>query len=269
MNPKIKTYLNRLADSSKRPNSYLFFGPDGAGKKEAAFYFVSKLAGKAGDEDFLRKIEEKMHPDVIVVEPETVEDKKGRIREKEIAISQVREMQERIRFFPYELKYKFCLIKKAERLNAQAQNSLLKMLEEPTASTFFILLADDIDSVLATISSRCAALRFLKNDPPQWKAENRERLRNIFTEEIHEKFDYAQELAKNREEAITVLEDWEKIMAEGLKSLLSGGNRKEWEKVKITQELLQKNREAINRIQNSNANARTVLENFLLDMKWG
>jgi DNA polymerase III gamma/tau subunit len=265
---KIKKYLDRLANSGKRPNSFLFFGPGGTGKEEAAFYFIGKVLNRENDEEFFRLARKGSHPDVVLLEPETVEDKAGRIREKEITISQIREARDKMKFFPYELKQKFCLIKKAERMNRQAQNSLLKILEEPTESTVFILLASGAESVLPTIFSRCAPLRFADAGLPKWKEENRDRLRNIFTEEIHEKLGYAQELAKNREGAAEVLEDWEKIMSEGMKNILSGGDRKEWRKAAITEELLQKNREAINKIRNSNASARAVVESLLIDMNW-
>lgn len=284
-NKKIKTYLDRLASSPKRPNSYLFAGPEEVGKFEAAIYFVARLAGKINDEEFLRRAKENIHPDVVVIEPEIVEDKKGRIREKEIIIDQVRKMQERLKFFPYELKQKFCLIKKAQKLNAEASNALLKILEEPTESTFFILLASDAESVLPTIASRCAVLRFVETKLPKWKEENRERLRKIFKEEIHEKFDYAGKISKDKNEMLAVLGDWEMIAAESLRKLArenqenlghqparnasrlrreAGGRNRG--KIRRVVELIEKTRESINFLEHTNASARAVGESLMLDM---
>ena len=262
---KIKTFLDRLAASPKRPNSFLFSGADGEEKIEAAFYFIQKISRKAADGEFLKRIKEGIHPDVVILEPEIVEDKKGRIREKEIVIEQIRGARERLKYFPYELREKFCIIKKAHRMNAESSNALLKILEEPTASTFFILLADDVESVLPTIASRCAVLRFPEINLLEPKEENRARLREILRQDIHEKFDFAEKISKNRNEAIETLKDWESVLSEGLRNLAGKEN---FGKLSPMADLVRQNREAINRIERSNANSRAVLENLLLDMKW-
>jgi len=265
LDKKIKTYLDRLATSEKRPNSFLFFGADEEGKIEAAFYFVQKISGKEKDEEFLRRASERVHPDIIIVEPEIAEDKRGRIREREIVIEQVRRAREKLKYFPYELEQKFCIIKKAQKLNAEASSSLLKILEEPTASTFFVLLANDIDSVLPTISSRCTAVRFEKTILPMSREENREQLRKIFTGEIYERFGYAEKISKDRNEAVEILEDWENILTEGLRNLV---RKKNFEKLGSMANLIRENREAIDKIEYTNANPRTILEKLLLELQW-
>ncbi|MDI6778307.1 MAG: hypothetical protein QMD77_03885 [Patescibacteria group bacterium] len=271
MDVKIKTYLDRLAGSGKRPNSFLFVGTKGAGKSEAASYFISKLAGKTGDAEFLRRMEEKIHPDLVVIEPETVEDKKGRIREKEIIIEQIREARSRLKFFPYELEKKFCLIKKAHKLNAESSNALLKILEEPTANTFFVLLASDADSVLPTIASRCAILRFPETGLPKWNEENREKFRKMFGEEIFEKFDYVEKKSRDKNELVAVLEDWEAVAAEGLRKLVREnrenlGDRRNRRKVEKVVGLVEEMRGAINQLEYSNASPRAVGEKLVLSM---
>ena len=50
---KIKAYLDRLANSANRPHSHLFFGPQGAGKKEAAYYFIQKVSKIDDDRESL------------------------------------------------------------------------------------------------------------------------------------------------------------------------------------------------------------------------
>lgn len=265
---KIKAYLDRLADSEKRPNSFLFAGAAGAGKKEAAVYFVSKLAGKTNNPEFLQKIEEKLHPDVVIVEPETIEDKKGKIREKEISIGQVREARERLKYFPYELGRKFCLVKKAERLNAEASNALLKIIEEPTEGTFFLLLSNDIDSVLPTIASRCAVLRFPQASLPALNEENRRRLKDIFKKEIYEKFDHIEKISKDKSELAGIFRDWEAVAAESLRKLVKdsrkdGGNKR---KIEVVVELIGNLRESINRLEHTNASPRAVGERLVLNL---
>lgn len=264
--PKIKSYLNRLADSKNRPSSYIFSGAGETEKNEAAFYFVSKLAGKFGDEAFLARIEAKNHPDVMIIEPE-IEEKKGKTREKEIGIPQVREALERLKFFPYELKKKFCVIKKAQRMNIEAANALLKSLEEPSANAIFILLADNIESLLPTIASRCAVLRFPQTDLPTWSEENREQMKNIFRQEIFERFDYVEKIAKNKNEMIGVLKDWELVMAESLRKLVvDQGSLDNQAKIRKVVDLVGNTRESINRLERTNANARGVGEELVLSL---
>lgn len=262
-NPKIKSYLDRLADSASRPSSYIFSGANENEKEDAAFYFISRLAGKSGDVGFLERVKAKNHPDVVIVEPE-IEEKKGKTREKEISISQIREALERIKFFPYELKKKFCIVKKSQRMNAEAANALLKSLEEPSVNAIFILLADNIESLLPTIASRCAILRFPETKLREWSEENREQLKKIFREEIFERFDYIEKISKNKNEMIVALKDWELVMAESLRSLVQ--KREDRRKIGKVIELVESTREAINRLERTNANARGVGEDLVLEM---
>ena len=265
MNDKIKTYLDRMVSSRKRPNSYLFLG---AGEKwDAAVYFISALAGKSGDKEFLRRLEERVHPDVVVIEPEIVEDKKGRTREKGIAIEKIRKAQERLKFFPYELEKKFCLIKKAEKMNAESSNALLKILEEPTGSTFFVLLANDADSVLPTIFSRCAVLRFAETELFKWNEDNREKFKSFFKEEIFEKLNYIEKISKDKNEIIGIFKDWELVAAEGLRNLSKDkeGYWRNQGRMKKVAELLENIREAINRLEQTNASPRTTGERLVLN----
>ncbi|HUD08878.1 MAG TPA: hypothetical protein VMQ48_02175 [Candidatus Saccharimonadales bacterium] len=263
INPKIKSYLDRLVDSASRPSSYIFAGAGESEKEEAAYYFISKLAGKFGDEEFLARIKAKNHPDVVIIEPE-IEEKKGKTREKEISISQVRGSLERLKFFPYELKTKFCIIKRSQKMNAEAANALLKSLEEPSEKAIFLLLVDNIDSLLPTIASRCAVLRFPQTNLPEWSEENREHLKNIFRQEIFERFDYIEKISKNKNEMIAALKDWELVMAESLRKLVGGDEDRR--KIGKVIELVEDTREAINRLEHTNANARGVGEELVLRM---
>ncbi|MCX6766260.1 MAG: hypothetical protein NT170_00530 [Candidatus Moranbacteria bacterium] len=266
INPKIKSYLDRLVDSTSRPGSYIFAGSSEAEKDKAALYFVSKIAGKFGNADFLARIKAKNHPDVVIIEPE-IEEKKGKTREKEISISQVREALERLKFFPYELKTKFCIVKRSQKMNAEAANALLKSLEEPSEKAVFLLLVDNMDSLLPTIASRCAVLRFPQTNFPEWSEENRGQLKNIFRQEIFERFDYIEKISKNKNEMTSVLKDWELVMAESLRKLVvSQGNLDNLAKIRKVVELVENTRKAINRLERTNANARGVGEVLALRM---
>jgi DNA polymerase III delta prime subunit len=267
INPKIKSYLNRLADSPSRPSSYIFAGAGETEKEKAVFHFVSKIAGNFGDEEFLARVKAKNHPDVVIIEPE-IEEKKGKTREKEISISQVREALEKLKFFPYELKTKFCIIKRAQKMNSESSNALLKSLEEPTDSAIFIIFADSVESLLPTIVSRCAILRFPEMKLPQWDEENREQFKKIFKSEIFERFEYIEKISKNKNELISVLKDWELVMAESLRKLVGDwgdkGDLVNQGKIRKVVDLIENTREAVNRLEHTNANARGVGENLVL-----
>ncbi len=263
MDAKIRTYLDRLADSENRPSSYVFAGQDGKAKEDGAFYFIAKIAGKSGDSEFLDRAKSKNHPDVVIIEPE-IEEKKGKKREKEISIAQVRGALERLKFFPYELEKKFCVVMRAEKMSAEASNALLKSLEEPSEKAIFVLLANDAETVLPTIVSRCAVLRFAQTELPKWREENRKKLMEIFREEIFERFDCVEEASKNKSELIILLKDWELVMAGSLRKLT--GNPENGRKIKKVVELIENTREAVNRLEYTNASARAVGENLMLQL---
>lgn len=261
-NPKIKTYLDRLASSPARPSSFVFSGQNSDEKADAIFYFIAKIVGKPQDLEFLERMKAKNHPDVVIVEPE-MEEKRGRTREKEIGIAQIREALERLKFFPYELEKKFCVVTRAEKMSDEASNALLKSLEEPTASAIFILLANDVETILPTIVSRCAILRFPQIKLPKWDEENREKLRAIFGEEIFQRFDYIEKISKNKNELILVLKDWELVMGESLRKLIDKNDDRR--KIGKVVELIENTREAINRLENTNAGVRVVGEELILN----
>jgi DNA polymerase-3 subunit delta' len=90
------------------------------------------------------------HPDLIWIKPE----------EDEIKIGQVRDLPKQLSYAPLVSQVRFVVITNAEQLNVNAANFILKILEEPPAQTFFILLARDRRQVLQTIASRCQMVRF-------------------------------------------------------------------------------------------------------------
>lgn len=155
---EILSELTHIIQAKKIPNALLFFGNENTGRKKAAFFFAKgcncfKGAGLACNNcKSCRKIDAKSHPDILSVDHE-----QGK---KIISISQIRELGLAISSRPNEAKFRMVLILNADLMNIQAQNALLKMLEEPPEKTFFILVANKISFLLPTISSRCRKLRF-------------------------------------------------------------------------------------------------------------
>src|SRR5207248_3646382 len=96
------------------------------------------------------------HPDVLVVGP----GDSGAIK-----IDQVREVVERTAYRPFEGKRRVVIVDEADALVGQAQNALLKTLEEPPPSSVFILVTSRPDVLLPTVRSRCPELRFRPLSP--------------------------------------------------------------------------------------------------------
>jgi DNA polymerase-3 subunit delta' len=137
-------------------HAYLFFGPEGIGKKLTAFGLAKAVNCLQQVEDFCgscdacRRIEKGLHPDFFFVEPEGVN----------VKVDQLRDLQSSIRYRPYLAKKKVCIIDQAERMTSSAANSILKTLEEPPLDTIIILVSSSLEQILPTIRSRCRTIQF-------------------------------------------------------------------------------------------------------------
>ena len=96
------------------------------------------------------KIEKRVHPDVVVWEP------RGALRV--IRIEDVREIKQGAYYKPFEGRAKVHIVSEADALHPSAANAFLKVLEEPPAMTYFILLSHSPDAILPTILSRTQEL---------------------------------------------------------------------------------------------------------------
>ncbi|MGV8905384.1 MAG: DNA polymerase III subunit delta' [Acetobacterium sp.] len=145
-------------------HAYLFSGIDGIGKKKTALEFAKALLCMSAEHrpcgtcSVCSQIDHGNHPDVQVLKP-----KQG---EATIKIIQVREMVSGLSIKPYSGNQRMIIIDGAERMTPEAQNSLLKSLEEPLSYNLFILLSSHPQSILRTIRSRCQSYYFqaLGND---------------------------------------------------------------------------------------------------------
>lgn len=145
--------LDRLATSFK--GSHLWYGPSGIGKYAAVMVLARRLnCLSSGDDDcgLCRQIDSGNFPDVVTVAPT---DKPS------IGIEQIRLLSEMLGLKPYRAgATRLIIVNGADKLTPEAQNALLKVIEEPPPATGFILLAVDPLAVLVTIRSRCVELAF-------------------------------------------------------------------------------------------------------------
>jgi len=139
-----------VSELAQPAHAYLFVGPAGTGKGTVARRFAAALLC-AEDEDCVRRVLSRKHPDVVSIEPE------GRVS---ITVDQARQAVALASLAPFEGERKIFLLEEGGLLNDEAANALLKTLEEPTRSTIFIIVAESEDDLPDTIASRCRTVVF-------------------------------------------------------------------------------------------------------------
>jgi DNA polymerase-3 subunit delta' len=168
---RLVALLARSADRGAVPPSLLFAGPSGIGKRLVAIATAQALncldprrpgASPAPSPAQLpldacgvcaacSRIARGVHPDVPIIEP----GDSGSIK-----IDAVRDIVDRAAYRPFEGHRRVVIIDNADALVPQAQNALLKTLEEPPSASMFILITARPDALLPTVQSRCPRLRF-------------------------------------------------------------------------------------------------------------
>lgn len=162
---QLTDYIKKVTAEDKISHAYLFEGEKGMGKLFLAKYFAKTIlcTEKRASEVLGRPVVEACrncisckqtegnnHPDIIFVEHEkpnliTVEE----IRKQVVSTAEI---------LPYSSEHKIYIIKDAEKMNEQAQNALLKTIEEPPAYVIIFLLSANKGKLLETIKSRCVEL---------------------------------------------------------------------------------------------------------------
>jgi DNA polymerase-3 subunit delta' len=146
-------------------HAYLFAGPSGTGRSGTARAFAQALQCRRFDGDACGRCEDcvkaqnGVHPDIRWIEPLERKDRPGELKDS-IGIEQIREARVEAGYGPYEGKFKVFLLNPADKLTEDAQNSLLKTLEEPPPKVVFVLVSESTQVLRPTIVSRCQLLRF-------------------------------------------------------------------------------------------------------------
>jgi len=153
-NNQIKLMLTKSIHNETLSHSYLLIGIQGIGKKMLAMEFAKNILCTEKEQDYTCKscvkFESNNHPDFMCVEPE----------ENSIKIEQIRDLQKKIQEKPIISNKKVYIINDADAMTTEAQNCLLKTLEEPPEFATIILIGNNENAFLATIKSRCMILRF-------------------------------------------------------------------------------------------------------------
>jgi DNA polymerase-3 subunit delta' len=153
--------LNGLLENDRLPHAMLFHGFEGVGKATVAQRLAGALLchdkGCETCED-CRLFKAGNHPDFVLVTFELRKDKKE--YRKQIVVDQIRALSNLVGLGPRKGARRVFLIDPADRMNTEAQNALLKTLEEPPPRAVLILIASRPQILLSTVRSRCFALGF-------------------------------------------------------------------------------------------------------------
>lgn len=143
-------------EMDKLSHAYIINGEVASGKKMLARAFAATLQCEQGGADpcntcqSCKQAESGNHPDIITVTHE---------KPNVISVDEIREqVLDSICIKPYKSRYKIYIIPDAQMMNTQAQNALLKTIEEPPEYGILLLLTSNLDKMLPTVLSRCLVL---------------------------------------------------------------------------------------------------------------
>ncbi len=150
-------YIQNVVKEDKVTHAYIINGEKGSGKKMLATLFAATLLCEKGGQDPCNtchsciQAESGNHPDIILVSHE---------KPNSIGVEEIRQqVNNTVGIKPYQGPYKVYIIPQADMMTVQAQNALLKTIEEPPEYAVVMLLTENADMLLATINSRCVMLK--------------------------------------------------------------------------------------------------------------
>lgn len=153
---QIIQHLKNAIQTDKISHAYIFNGPDQSGKKMLAEAFAMALQCETGGSEpclACRSCKQALNhnqPDIVYVTHE---------KPNTVSVAEIRsQLVNDIDVKPYGSKYKVYIVDEAEKMNPQAQNALLKTIEEPPSYAVILLLTSNADAFLPTILSRCVTL---------------------------------------------------------------------------------------------------------------
>lgn len=150
-------YMKNAIDQKKLSHAYIVNGQRGSGKKLLSRLFAMTLQCESGQNEpcgvckSCAQTKSGNQPDIITISHE---------KPTSISVDEIREqVNGDILIKPYSSPYKIYIIPEADLMTTQAQNALLKTLEEPPEYAIIFLLTENADNLLATIRSRCVMLK--------------------------------------------------------------------------------------------------------------
>ena len=224
MNPKEE--LKSIVNSGRIPNSLMFQGPNGSGRLRSAIEFANNVLN-IGAQNITNITDNISHPDLHIIFPIPSSEKKKENscdlyinewrdfvldndfsvatkdwvdkletkKQPQISIQIVSELSKKLSLSSFAAGYKVVLFWMADRLNEEASNKLLKLVEEPGNKTVFLFIIDKNKSLLKTLESRCQNISF-KN------SRTNEFVNNDYHEKIFSELTRNAFLAKTNKESL-------------------------------------------------------------------
>ena len=153
----ILKYISSAVENNRVSHAYILNGERGSGKKMLANLFAMTLLCETGDNEpcgkchSCKQAESGNHPDIIRVTHE---------KPNSISVDDIRtQVNNTVDLKPYQGPYKVYIIPQADMMTPQAQNAILKTIEEPPSYAVFLLLTENAETLLPTINSRCVMLK--------------------------------------------------------------------------------------------------------------
>ncbi|MCH9633837.1 MAG: hypothetical protein S4CHLAM7_05710 [Chlamydiae bacterium] len=157
MMQKHEKFLEQILQGEKIPQALLFIGSNREKMLDCAKLFAQKVLQMQGaSEEGLEKMLSGNHPDFSLLTPSS---KSG-----VYTIEQIRGLSSQSQLYPHESPSQFFVLKGAERMQEAAANALLKTIEEPVKSSYFILMVGSLDALLPTLVSRFQKVIFQKEE---------------------------------------------------------------------------------------------------------
>lgn len=154
---QIKEHFQKAIENHKVSHAYILTGEAGMGRKSLANAFALTLLCEKGKSEpcmechACKQVLSGNHPDLIYVTHE---------KPASIGVDDIREqINDTVMVRPYSSYYKVYIVDEAEKMTQQAQNALLKTIEEPPSYAIIILLTTNQEAFLPTILSRCVQLK--------------------------------------------------------------------------------------------------------------
>jgi DNA polymerase III subunit delta' len=295
---KQKEVLKKIALGKNIPHALLFSGPEKVGKKKIAVEFVKsifcdKLCGQCYA---CRTIDSGNFPDLMLLSPV----------EGNIEIEQVRDLQNRLSLKSYNNSLKVGIINDAHLLRKDAQNALLKTLEEPKGDTLLIMITSYPELLLPTIRSRLQQIKFsivsrkeiedclvslgadiekakeiamissgqigkavdFYNDPEKLESFNKavKSIASLCRADMGKRFEFAKDFKENQDDIIGVLDIWERFMRRELLLKIFSGKGTLNYTLKRLKEVIDELEKTKHLIESTNVNKKLALENLLINL---
>ena len=234
-------------------HSYLICGGKEESRLEKASEIIRSFQGKE-----IKNIS--VNPDIFIFK-----------EEDSIKIEQIRQLKKNLQLKPYLLKFKVAVINQAEKLTTEAQNALLKTLEEPPENSILILTTGNMELILPTITSRCQIVRlpFQKEfspDSQKIEANLLKQTLKALSLKVGERLKLAQIVVKSKEQANEFILDqlylWKFLLRE---KLLPEKKIPDLEKITLQQIITTiKNIQRANLLIENQINYKLVIDNLLI-----